>query len=66
MRGYYSSNDLFNHFKEKTEPLSVVCDRCRNTWLEDVTHYGILAGYARHYDYCDKCITPEEVKQKHE
>lgn len=47
-------------FKQTTEVLGVQCRRCLAVWSEEVTHYGVFAGYARSYDYCSKCITPEE------
>jgi hypothetical protein len=48
-----------------TEELAVRCHRCGNVWNEQVTHYGVLAGYARTYDYCDKCITQEDAVSEH-
>lgn len=58
-KGYFSGN-LFNKREEVTEILSVNCRRCGNTWKEEVTHYGTLLGYARSYDYCDRCEQVEE------
>lgn len=46
--------------EKQTDDLAVQCRRCGNVWTEPVTHYGILAGYARYYDCCEKCITDEE------
>lgn len=46
--------------KKITEQCTVICTRCRVTWSEEVTHYGMFAGYARQYDFCDKCITEDE------
>jgi hypothetical protein len=56
-KGYTRS---FRPLKLRKERLTVHCKRCNNTWEEDVEHYGIFAGYARDYDYCSKCITPED------
>jgi hypothetical protein len=56
-KGY---NNAFSQLKLRKEELTVHCSRCDNTWLEEVEHYGIFAGYARNYDYCSKCMTPEE------
>ena len=48
---------------EKTEIMSVRCRRCGNVWQEEVTHYGAIAGYARNYDCCEKCITSDDRKR---
>lgn len=48
--------------KSYTEMLTVICKRCNTTWQEEVTHMGVLAGYARRYDCCVYCLTPEELE----
>lgn len=53
----------YQPLKEQKEVLSVQCRRCRNVWQEEVTHYGIFAGYARYYDCCEKCLTEDEKKK---
>lgn len=44
--------------KEET----VICDRCHHTWIEVVMLHGIIAGYAKHYDCCDKCMNEHDKK----
>ena len=44
----------------RTETLSVICKHCGNVWQEEIEHYGVIAGWARSYDRCDKCYTPAE------
>jgi len=60
MRGYKLTQLWAQQLKETTELCSVYCNRCRNIWQEEVTHFGFFAGYARTYDCCEKCITKEE------
>ncbi len=59
-KGYTKHWDVF---KQVTEDLAVQCRRCRKTWTETVTHYGVFAGFARYYDYCSECITPEDKSE---
>lgn len=44
----------------RTEMLSVRCRHCNSIWQEEIEHYGMLAGWARTYDRCSNCYTPEE------
>lgn len=60
MKGF---NLPFKPLQEVTEELAVRCKRCGNIWKEEITHWGIYAGYARDYDCCEKCITEEDKKE---
>lgn len=54
MKGYYNK-DIFAKMTEVTEEMTVICRRCGNTWKEEVTHCGVISGFPRVYDYCDRC-----------
>ncbi len=60
MKGYLFKQNWYGMAEPKLGMESVQCRRCRNVWKEEMVIPLAVAGYARYYDYCDKCITPAE------